>query len=61
MKNILTKFKDKLPTYKDKILESLDVLTIYQGILFIVAPTGINQLLLIGLIIIFILLTLKKI
>lgn len=61
MKNILTKFKDKLPTYKDKILESLDVLTIYQGILFIISPTGINQLLLIGLIIIFILLTLKKI
>ena len=61
MKNILTKFKDKLPTYKDKILESLDVLTIYQGILFIVAPTEINQLLLIELIIIFILLTLKKI
>ena len=61
MKTIFAKFKDKLPLYKDKIIESLDVLTIYQGILFIIAPTGINQLLLIGLIIIFILLMLKKI
>jgi len=61
MKNIFIKLKEKLPSYKDKIIESLDVLTIYQGILFIIAPNGINQLLLIALIIVIILLTLKKI
>lgn len=61
MKPLLSKIKAKLPYYKDKIFKSIDVLLIYQGILFLITPTGVNQLLLIALVIIFILLMLKKI
>ena len=61
MKPLLSKIKSKLPYYKDKIFKSIDVLLIYQGILFLITPTGVNQLLLIALVIIFILLMVKKI
>ena len=61
MKDFFIKFKNKMTYYKDKILSSIDVLLIYQGILFIISPTGVNQLLLIGFIIIFVLYLLKKI
>ena len=46
MKPLLSKIKAKLPYYKDKIFKSIDVLLIYQGILFLITPTGVNQLLL---------------
>lgn len=61
MKNILDKIKEKLPKFKDKIISSIDVILIYQGFLFVISPTPINQLLFIGVIIIFILNFLKKI
>lgn len=61
MKNILAKIKEKMPKFKDKVLASIDVILIYQGALFIISPTPINQLLFIILIIIFILNLLKKI
>ena len=61
MKNFFNKFKNHLPFYKEKILSSIDILLVYQGILFVLSPTGVNQLLLIGLIIVFILLMMKKI
>lgn len=61
MKNILDKIKEKLPKFKDKIISSIDVILIYQGFLFVISPTPINQLLFIGAIIIFILDFLKKI
>lgn len=61
MKNFFTKFKTHLPYYKEKILSSLDILLVYQGILFLLSPNGVNQLLLIALVIIFILVMMKKI
>lgn len=61
MKKISEKIKEKFPLYKEKFINSLDILLIYQGILFLLAPTGINQLLLIALVLIFILLIINKI
>lgn len=61
MKTLFTNIKGKLPYYKQKIINSLDVLLIYQGLLFIISPNVVNQLLLIALGIIFILLLVKKI
>ena len=61
MKDFLFKVKLKLPHYKEKIIKSMDVLLIYQGLLFLVAPNALNQILLIAFVIIFILLALKKI
>ncbi len=61
MKNFFIKFRAKLPHYKDKLLNSLDVLLVYQGALFLISPNVINQLLLIALVVIFILMMAKKI
>lgn len=61
MKSFLLKFKSKIPYYKQKIISCLDVLLVYQGLLFIISPNVINQLLLIALVIVFILLMVKKI
>lgn len=61
MKKFLFTIKKKFPVYKEKIVSSIDVLLIYQGLLFIISPNVINQLLLIALVIIFILLMVKRI
>lgn len=61
MKDFFIKAKLKLPYYKEKLSNSLDVLLVYQGLLFIISPGPVNQLLLIALIVIVILLALKKI
>lgn len=61
MKNFFIKFRGKFPHYKDKLLNSLDVLLVYQGALFLISPNVINQLLLIALVVIFILMMAKKI
>ena len=61
MKTFLLKFKSKIPYYKQKIINSLDVLLVYQGLLFVISPNVVNQLLLIGLVVSFILLIVKKI
>lgn len=61
MKKLYLTFKTKFPYYKERILASIDILLVYQGLLFLISPNVINQLLLIALVVIFILLMVKKI
>ena len=54
-KDIFQKLKNKLPTYRDRIIKVLDLFLIYQIILFILVPTKIMGILLAIIFILFLL------
>lgn len=54
MKEFITKVKEKLPLYKEKFFKSINVLIIYQALLFLIAPTLTNQILLVLILILFV-------
>lgn len=54
MKEFITKVKEKLPLYKEKFFKSINVLIIYQALLFLIAPTLTNQILLVLILVLFV-------
>ena len=53
MKKYLIEFKRKLPLYKNKFIESIPFLLIYQSLLFILSPGKLNQVILVIMIVVF--------
>lgn len=54
MKEFIAKVKEKLPLYKEKFFKSINVLIIYQALLFLIAPTLTNQILLVLILVLFV-------